>query len=139
MYTHFIEDDETIEEYARDMAKDGMWGDQLEINALANIYQFNAVIHQVDNPSLMQGFIQPIGSVPTIHLSYHLNEHYNSVRRGDDPCTRGLAPVKAYPIGHDLEAVKKLLQGKKLDLEPVVSEDNDYSDQKKKGNKQSGT
>ena len=27
MYTYFIEDDETIEEYCKDMAKDGTWGD----------------------------------------------------------------------------------------------------------------
>ena len=45
MYTYFIEDDETIEEYCKDLAKDGIWGDQLEINALAKVFQFNAIIH----------------------------------------------------------------------------------------------
>lgn len=130
MYTFFIEDDETIEEYCKDMTKDGVWGDQLEINALANVYQFNAIIHQVDHPSLVQSFIDPIGSVPTIHLSFHLNEHYNSVRRGDDPCTRGTVPVTEYPIGHDLDAVKALLKGKNLNLDPVTQDDSD--DEKKK-------
>ena len=52
MYTFFIEDDETIEEYCQDMAKDGVWGDQLEINAMANVFQFNAIVHQVDHPTL---------------------------------------------------------------------------------------
>ena len=45
MYKSFIEDDETIEEYCQDMAKDGVWGDQIELNALASIYRFNAVVH----------------------------------------------------------------------------------------------
>ena len=52
---------------------------------------------------MAQVFHPPMGSVLTIHLSYHLNEHYNSVRRGDDPCTKGVVPVKDFPIGHNLE------------------------------------
>lgn len=44
-----------------------------------------------------------MGSVPTLHISYHLNEHYNSVRRGDDEGHRGISPIKDYPIGHDLD------------------------------------
>lgn len=42
----------------------------------------------------------PWGSVPTIHLSYHLGEHYNSVRLFEDPCT---GPAIALPIGHELK------------------------------------
>ena len=37
-YEHFIQDDETIEEYCADIAKDGMWAGQLEINALSQLY-----------------------------------------------------------------------------------------------------
>lgn len=81
----------------------------MELNALAQVYGFNAIIHQVDDPSMANVFHEPIGSKPTIHLSYHLGEHYNSVRRGDDPVNRGEAPVVAYPIGHDLEVTKKKL------------------------------
>lgn len=132
MYTHFIEDDETIEEYCKDMAKDGIWGGQIELNALAMVYRFNAVIHQVDHPSLMQSFIDPVGSVPTIHLSFHLNEHYNSVRRGDDPCTKGVAPVQEYAIGHDLEAVKEMLQGQNLNLERVVNGAEEHATRKER-------
>ena len=68
---------------------------------------------------MAQVFHEPIGSKPTIHLSFHLGEHYNSVRRGDDPVNRGEAAVVAYPIGHDLEMTKKKLQGMKLNLEVV--------------------
>ena len=38
------------------------------------------------------------GNVPTIHLSYHLGEHYNSVRLLEDPCNG--PPL---PIGHELK------------------------------------
>ena len=48
------------------------------------------------------------GSVPTLHISYHLGEHYNSVRLLEDPGT-GL-PL---PIGHELK-VRDIL---KLDIE----------------------
>mmetsp|Transcript_18474 Transcript_18474/g.31616 ORF Transcript_18474/g.31616 Transcript_18474/m.31616 type:complete len:332 (-) Transcript_18474:364-1359(-) len=112
MYTPFIEDDETIEEYCDDLKQDGVWGGQLEMNALANSFKFNVVVHQVDNPSMAQTFFTPLGSVPTLHLSYHLGEHYNSVRRGDDPMVRGQSALDEYKIGHDLEKVKALLSGK---------------------------
>ena len=70
--------------------------------------------------------------MPTIHLSFHLNEHYNSVRRGDDPSIKGIVPVKEYPIGHDLEEVKILLQGKTLMLDPVTQVDSDDEKGRKK-------
>jgi hypothetical protein len=50
-----------------------------------------------------------MGSVKTIHLSYHLGRHYNSVRREDDP-NNG----KPLDIGHDLEKVRILVKSKRL-------------------------
>lgn len=129
MYVPFIEDDETIEQYVDDMCKSGIWGGQLEMNALANVYEFNVIIHQVDHPSMAQVFHEPIGVKPTIHLSFHLGEHYNSVRRGDDPVVRGEAAVVAYPIGHDLEKIKNKLKNMDLNLDTVP----DGYDKKKKG------
>lgn len=37
------------------------------------------------------------GAVPTVHVSFHNGDHFNSVRRLDDP---GTGPAK--PIGHEL-------------------------------------
>lgn len=81
-------DDETedIDEYIEDMGKDATWGTQLEITALASNFNFNVIVHQVDNPSYAQSFNEPIEAYPIIHLSYHLGCHYNSVRRIDDKC-----------------------------------------------------
>ena len=44
-----------------------------------------------------------MGSVDTIHLSYHMGKHYNSVRRIDDPIKKDKSPIVYHPIGHDLE------------------------------------
>lgn len=66
------------------------------MNALSQVFKFNVIIHQVDNPSMIQEF-HPLGSVPTIHLSYHLGEHYNSVRLAEDPMN---GPAISCPIGH---------------------------------------
>ena len=54
-------------------------------------------------------FHEPIGSVPTVHVSFHLGEHYNSVRRADDSQALGRAPVEYFPIGHKLDAVKGMV------------------------------
>lgn len=59
----------------------------------------NVIVHQVGAPIMQQCFHPPMGSVPTIHLSYHLGQHYNSVRALLDPCN---GPATDYPVGHIL-------------------------------------
>ena len=45
-YKFFLdEDEESIDDYCRDMAKDSVWGGQLEINALATRIGFNVIVH----------------------------------------------------------------------------------------------
>ena len=95
----FIEDDEKIEDYLAHMCKDSVWGGQQEIQALSMKYKFNLILHQVDNP-IMAFSNYPWGEVPTLHISYHLGEHYNSIRLIDD-FEHG--PPKF--IGHDLKLV----------------------------------
>jgi len=58
-------------------------------------------------------FVPPIGSVPTIHISYHMGEHYNSVRRFDDP---GFRPAISgdFVVGHELEKVKQIKNGENI-------------------------
>lgn len=98
LYKFFIEDDEKIEDYISWIREDARWGGQLEMNALAQIHRFNVVVHQVDNPCMAQEFF-PWDTVPTLHISYHLGEHYNSVRACADPLT---GPATAYPVSHIL-------------------------------------
>ena len=41
--------------------------------------------------------------MPTLHISYHLGEHYNSVRAAADPLT---GPATVYPVSHILQEVE---------------------------------
>jgi len=89
------------------LKKDGTWGGQVEIVALAHRFKFNAIVHQVGAPNTETFVHEPVGSVPTLHLSYHLGRHYNSVRRADDPELRKMSPTSGfYVVGHDLEKNK---------------------------------
>lgn len=83
----------------------------MEMNALAKFYKINVIVHQIDQPSMAHVFHPPLGSVPTIHLSYHLGSHYNSVRRKDDPCLVDEIPYEKYPIGHNLQKIMNAIQG----------------------------
>ena len=105
-FKFYIEDDQTFDDYIADMSKDGFWGGQLEMTALAEILNFNVVVHQVNAPIMAQTFHPPMGSVPTLHLSYHLGQHYNSLRKESDPCS---GPALDFPIGHQLDMA--VLQG----------------------------
>ena len=96
--------------YCKKMAGETTWGGQLEINAIARQFEFNVFLHQVNKPSMIHCFHEPMGSVPTVHLSYHRGRHYNSVRRSDDPMKKGKAPVEHYPIGHDLKNLGTAIQ-----------------------------
>ena len=51
-----------------------------------------------------------------------MGEHYNSVRRIDDPCLKGESPLTAYPIGHDLSKLKDKLGKVKVAVKPETSE-----------------
>lgn len=51
-FKFYIEDDEPIADYLATMAKDGIWGGQLEMTALAEKMHFNVIVHQVDAPSM---------------------------------------------------------------------------------------
>ena len=45
LYKFFIEDDESIDDYIEWIRGDHKWGGQLEMNALAQVYKFNVVVH----------------------------------------------------------------------------------------------
>ena len=70
------------------------------MTALSEKLNFNVIVHQVGAPIMQQEFNPPMGSVPTLHLSYHLGQHYNSIRSLADPCN---GPALNCPIGHILK------------------------------------
>ncbi len=44
-FKFYIEDDEDINDYLDTMSRDGIWGGQLEMNALSQVFKFNVIIH----------------------------------------------------------------------------------------------
>ncbi|KAL9652404.1 hypothetical protein ABK040_012059 [Willaertia magna] len=76
--------DQTFEEYLKDMSEDGEWGDNLCVQALSMAYGVNIRIFQLGKPVF--DIVNHTNSTSSnnngakmIQLSYHLNEHYNSV------------------------------------------------------------
>jgi len=63
------------------MKKEASWGGNIEIQAFADLFNVNIIIHMLNQ-------IPYIISRPTathaIHISYHDGNHYNSVRWEDD-------------------------------------------------------
>lgn len=55
------------------------------------------------------------GTEPTLHISYHLGQHYNSVRLLEDP---GDGPI--LPIGHELKIKNPIV---KIDAEEKKEEE----------------
>lgn len=113
----------------------------MELNALASEFKFNVIVHKIDSPSMAHVFHGPIGSVPTIHLSYHMGSHYNSIRRADDPCTVGDPPIKSYVIGHQIEQTHKDFEDKveepKSKIRKLVKYDNDDAQESQSTDSQS--
>lgn len=75
-FTPFITD-KSFEEYCESMMEDGRWGGYPELVALSHSEKLNIIVHQLDAPKFE--IISPSANC-TIHLSYHMGEHYNSVR-----------------------------------------------------------
>ncbi len=71
-----------FEDYCRQMEKDGAWGGNLELAALSRRFRTHIVVHQYAAPRLEVRCEEP--SAAAIHLSYHDQEHYCSVRADGD-------------------------------------------------------
>jgi len=69
--------------YLRKMAKNGVWGGNMELTAASKRYEVDIVVHNLD-AARMEILYQLGRPKRTIHLSYHNERHYASVRRLDD-------------------------------------------------------
>jgi len=87
----FIEDDEGFDDYIQRMGSEGEWGGHQELFAASRALHMNFVIHQYDAPRFEihvedgQGHRGRPEDSPCVHLSYHGEQHYNSVRDMADP------------------------------------------------------
>lgn len=92
-FAPFIEDNKSFNSYVTEMSRCGVWGGNLELQALSMVLGVNIRIHQLQgSPSYdIRNFSHR--KAPVIHLSYHRNEHYASVRPLADAHSTG-------PAGH---------------------------------------
>ncbi|CAI5510635.1 unnamed protein product [Closterium sp. Naga37s-1] len=93
-FAPFVEDDMGFKEYCSSMREDGTWGGHMELQAVSLLLKRNACIHQLQQPRWnIVNFDD--ASTPTIHLSYHDGDHYNSVRMEGDV---GSTPAQSITI-----------------------------------------
>ncbi|KAI6695205.1 hypothetical protein NL676_022915 [Syzygium grande] len=97
MFEPFIEDDVPFEEYCKTMDNDGTWAGHMELQAASLVTRSNICIHRNMSPRwYIRNFDQP--GARMIHLSYHDEEHYNSVRLKEDT---GDGPARPITIKAD--------------------------------------
>eukprot|EP00644_Phytophthora_capsici_P016716 jgi/Phyca11/122088/e_gw1.47.370.1 len=90
----FMEDEEKFEKYCERMREDGTWGGNQELYAAARLFQVYVIVHQ-DQPSARMMVIECDRLKPTriVHVAYHGDDHYDSVRGFKDPIEPETLPV----------------------------------------------
>lgn len=118
----FVEDEVFFDDYLKSMQEETTWAGHMEIQATSLVTRTNICIHQLKTRRWhIRNF--NIADAITIHLSYHDGEHYNSVRRQDDP---GDGPAKPIIIEGDAAPAtkppptKSLVQDKSRELEAAT-------------------
>ncbi|WCJ31234.1 OVARIAN TUMOR DOMAIN-containing deubiquitinating enzyme 7 [Euphorbia peplus] len=108
MFEPFIEDEIPFDEYCQSMEKDGTWAGHMELQAASLVTRSNICIHQYTLPRwYIRNFDQH--GVRMVHLSYHDEEHYNSVRLKEDTCS---GPARPITIKADADLPKTSNQAK---------------------------
>jgi hypothetical protein len=92
-FAPFIEDDRSFTSYVAEMSRDGVWGGNLELQALSMALAVNIRIHQLSGTPSFDLRNHRSTKAPVVHLSYHRDQHYASVRPEDTKHSRG-------PAGH---------------------------------------
>ncbi|CAI0405767.1 unnamed protein product [Linum tenue] len=92
LFEPFLEDDVPFDEYCQQMGKDGTWAGHMELQAASLVTNSNICIHRHMSPRwYIQNFDQR--GARMIHLSYHDEEHYNSLRSKEDLCDGPARPI----------------------------------------------
>ncbi|KAL3676072.1 hypothetical protein R1sor_026020 [Riccia sorocarpa] len=79
----FLEEETPFDEYCKNMRQDGTWAGHMELQAFSLAARCNICIHRIMFPRWQILNFQNPGT-PILQLSYHGEEHYNSVRPVDD-------------------------------------------------------
>jgi len=91
----FLLDDENIDEYIKDMSEDGTWGGHFELVALSNLLNVKFCLHIKDHdPVIVKSSEKDLRGNKMVHLAYHVDEHYSSVRRIGDEAKTPAEPIR---------------------------------------------
>eukprot|EP00842_Homolaphlyctis_polyrhiza_P006320 jgi/Hompol1/668/HPOL_000980-RA len=102
LYAPFLDEGTTVESYAKQMRKNGVFGGNLEIVACARDSNVDIAVHQADSPIwIVSGALEDesgansnskapaagslLAARPVLHIAYHSWEHYSSIRNLDGP------------------------------------------------------
>lgn len=75
----FLEDDEPFDDYMKRLRTPAEWGGHQELYAASQCLNVNIIVHQIDAPRYKLEAADG-STAPEIHLSYHGECHYNSVK-----------------------------------------------------------
>mmetsp|Transcript_438 Transcript_438/g.407 ORF Transcript_438/g.407 Transcript_438/m.407 type:complete len:90 (-) Transcript_438:397-666(-) len=82
----FLEEDENIEEYVKEMEEDGTWGGHFELIALSAVLGVRFCIYLKDEDPMIVRAPSKIKGLKFVHVAFHADalEHYSSVRKVGD-------------------------------------------------------
>ncbi|KAM3131699.1 hypothetical protein pb186bvf_016230 [Paramecium bursaria] len=76
-----------VEQYVEYKLKDGVWGDNIELQAFRELYDIPIEIYVCSKEPLKTGLENNPHNKEPIRLSYHGSAHYNSIKFKDKPNT----------------------------------------------------
>jgi len=91
-FSLFIEDDESFDDYVNRLRCPGEWGGHQELYAASQVLCVDIHVHQLDGPTFL--LPSPAKSRTELHLSYHGEYHYNSLKRIDKQAAISLPHVE---------------------------------------------
>ncbi|GJQ11351.1 hypothetical protein GpartN1_g3142.t1 [Galdieria partita] len=115
----FVEDNNTLEDYLKEMRIEGTWAGNMELQAISLLYGVNIRVHRLEQPAYdLENFREK--NAVWIHLAFHQGEHYSSVRRLRD--IHSSAPAKHCEISASNRAsvAKELAKETKTSIEQAL-------------------
>jgi len=129
-FAMFLSEDENIDEYIKDMSDNGTWGGHFELVALSHLLNVKFCLYLKENdPVIVKSGEKDLKGSKYVHLAYHVDEHYSSVRKLGDT---DQAPAERISVDFDdSESDGDSTEGSDREMSSVTKEMNDMHLSKK--------
>eukprot|EP00494_Astrolonche_serrata_P034583 UN34852 len=87
-FSPYIESSSSFAEYCKHMDKMGVWGGNVEIQAISEMYGRPIEIYAYDTKPMKTYSNQAVSKMGPIRLSYHQGSHYNSIKNCNKETSR---------------------------------------------------